>query len=346
MTLGYGFPGSADDANGPESVRKALAGLILRDTSGVPRTGVFLAHTSALVSAKASMAVDVAAFAGVAVRGGGPVFMANDGTVSVSVDAAPASNSRIDVVYFMQHESASPYSDADDLPTIGVAKGTAGAVPVKPSIPTGAVELATILIPSGVSATNAVGVVITQTAPFTTVVGTPLPVRNSTERAALPTYVDGTEVVQLDTTVTYRRVSGAWKAWSSEWISWSPTLTNLNFGSTGSFAGAYRYENGDVRHRGIGVFGGTGISVGAASMTTAVTLANPSPGTSRLFQGESYHMDESTGVVPAVLLVATTGASFLLRYWGALNATAALSSTAPFTWAAGDRIFIDFVAPI
>ncbi|HWK19829.1 MAG TPA: hypothetical protein VNR37_03540 [Microbacteriaceae bacterium] len=149
------------------------------------------------------MAVDVAAFTGCTVRGGGPIFMANDGTVTVSVDAAPGSNSRIDVVYFKQNESASPYSDANDNPVFGVEKGTAGAVPVKPTIPTGAVELATILIPSGVSATNAGGVVITQTFPFTATTGGPIWVRNATERGALSTYPAGTRVRQLDTAHTY-----------------------------------------------------------------------------------------------------------------------------------------------
>lgn len=193
MTLGDGFPAASGTVDSTE-LRKALAGLILRDTSGNARAGVFPRHTSALVSAKASMAVDVAAFEGCTVRGGGPIFLANDGTVAVSIDAAPVSNSRIDVAYFKQNESASPYSDANDLPVIAVEKGTAGAVPVKPSLPDGAVELATILIPSGVSATNAGGVVITQTAPFTTVTGGVLLVRSTADLSALPSFLAETRV--------------------------------------------------------------------------------------------------------------------------------------------------------
>lgn len=184
MAIQDGFPAASGTVDSTE-LRKNLAGLILRDTSGAARAGVFPRHTNALVTSKASMAVDVAAFEGCAVRGGGPIFMSNDGTVSVTIDAAPGSNSRIDVVYFKQNESASPYSDANDNPIFGVGKGTAAPSPSKPTIPTGAVELATILIPSGVSATNAGGVVITQTFQYTTVAGGILWVRNQTERAAL-----------------------------------------------------------------------------------------------------------------------------------------------------------------
>ena len=238
MTLGDGFPAVSGTVDSTE-LRKALAGLILRDTSGNARAGVFPRHTSALVSSKASMAVDVAAFEGVTVRGGGPIFMANDGTVSVSVDAAPVSNSRIDVVYFKQNESASPYSDANNLPVIAIAKGTAGAVPVKPTIPPGATELATILIPSGVSATNAGGVVITQTFQYTALTGALLWVRNSTERGALPTLPVGTTTLQLDTSMSYRWSGSAWISATDSvtLVPWTAltTVSSLNIDSLTGF---------------------------------------------------------------------------------------------------------------
>ncbi len=342
MTLGDGFPAVSGTVDSTE-LRKALAGLILRDTSGNARAGVFPRHTSALVTSKASMAVDVAAFEGITVRGGGPIFMANDGTVAVTIEAAPVSNSRIDVVYFKQNESASPYSDANNSPVIEVSKGTAGAIPVKPSIPSGATELATVLIPSGVSATNAGGVVITQTYPYTALTGTALWVRNSTERGALGTYTTGARVLQLDTMVTYRYDGSAWKAWDSDWITYTSTPSNLTVGSGGSISAKYRWIAGQVEHD-IVVLLGSSPTVGVASLTTGVTLANPSATTSRFYQGESMLLEEGTGNTPAVLLVNTAGTLFLIRYWGTLNSSTPLGSTAPFTWGAGDRMLIKFTA--
>lgn len=209
MAILDGFPAASGTVDSTE-LRKALAGLILRDTSGNARAGVFPRHVNALVTAKPIMAVDVAAFEGVSVRGGGPIFMANDGTASVPIDAAPGSNSRIDVVYFKQNEQAAPYSDANELPVLGVAKGTAAPAPVKPAIPAGGVELATIRIPAGVSATNAGGVILTQTFQYTAVSGAPLWVRNSTERGALPTFAVGTELLQLDTSERLEWSGLAW----------------------------------------------------------------------------------------------------------------------------------------
>lgn len=337
MTLGDGFPAVSGTVDSTE-LRKALAGLILRDTSGNARAGIFPAHTNALVSAKASMAVDVAAFTGCAVRGGGPIFMANDGTVTVSVDAAPGSNSRIDVVYFKQNESASPYSDANDNPIFGVEKGTAGAVPVKPTVPTGAVELATVLIPAGVSATNAGGVVITQTFQYTALTGTPLWVRNSTERSALGTYAAGTLALQLDTMVTYRHSGSGWAVWESPWISYNPTLGNVTLGS-GTRVGRYCHSAGRVIVEGSFVLG-AGSAVGSAPTVSnpvnadsaSILVAYPS-GEARFYDDGATLYDGVTAPVDA----SRTG--LYARGVGGTYATVvALSASIPFGFGTGDSI--------
>jgi len=128
----------------------------------------------------------------------------------VPITPAPVSNSRIDVVYFKQNESASPYSDIDNTPVLTVAAGTAAPIPSKPSIPTGAVELATVLVPAGVSATNAGGVVITQNFQYTTTTGGTIWVRNAVELAALTQYSADTRALQIDTGLSYRFVGGSW----------------------------------------------------------------------------------------------------------------------------------------
>ena len=172
MALIDSFPGASGTVDSTE-LRKNLAGLIVRDTEGVPRSGIFPRHTLGLVGPQTDMALYIRPFEGVSVRGGGPLFMANYGSVSSPTLPIPAANSQISVLYFKQNESVTPYGDANNLPIFGVETGTAAASPTKPSIAgiAGAVELATITIPSTATATNSSGVVITQTFQYTAVSG-------------------------------------------------------------------------------------------------------------------------------------------------------------------------------
>ena len=185
MALTDSFPGVSGAVDSTE-LRKNLAGLIVRDTAGVPRAGIFPRHTNALVTARSDMALDIVEFEGVSVRGGGPLFMANDGKAqSPALATAPASNSRIDVLYFKQNENGyGGFADGVNTPIFGVATGVAAASPTKPSIAgiAGAVELTTITIPSTATATNSSGVVITQTFQFTAATGGTLLFRTTADR--------------------------------------------------------------------------------------------------------------------------------------------------------------------
>jgi hypothetical protein len=203
VTVIDGFPAQSGVVD-PVELRKDLAGLIIRTTAGVARQGIFPRTTTSIVTSLASMNVAVAAFEGAAVRGGGPVFLANDGSVNVAIAAAPVSNSRIDVVYFRQKEDGyGGFADGSNGPEIDVVTGVAAASPVKPALPTGAVELATVLIPAGVATTNAGGVVITQTYEYTALTGGAIWVRNSTELAALTGFPASTKAYRIDNGITY-----------------------------------------------------------------------------------------------------------------------------------------------
>jgi hypothetical protein len=205
-----GFPAQSAVVD-PVELRKDLAGLIIRTAAGVARQGIFPRTTTSIVTSLASMNVAVAAFEGIAVRGGGPVFLANDGSINVAIAAAPVSNSRIDVVYFRQKEDGyGGFADGSNGAEIAVVTGIAAASPVKPALPTGAVELATVLVPAGVATTNAGGVVITQTYAFTALTGSPIWVRNSTELAALTGFAAATKAYRLDNAVTYQYDGAAW----------------------------------------------------------------------------------------------------------------------------------------
>ncbi|MDJ0337475.1 hypothetical protein [Cryobacterium sp. PH31-O1] len=186
MALNYSFPGPSGLADST-ALRKDLAGLVVRDSAGVVRGGVFPRHTGALITARSDMRVNVLPFEGVTVRGG-PLFIANDGAmVSPLLDYAPSSNARIDVIYFKQNESSQ--ADADNLPIIGVVTGNPSADPQKPALLiAGAEELGTVYVPSTAVATNSSSVVITGTHAFTAAAGGVVMVRSSAGYPVLPVY--------------------------------------------------------------------------------------------------------------------------------------------------------------
>lgn len=195
MTLRRGLP-VKNGATDADDTRWDLNALVLCDAAGLPRAGVTSPVGATLVASTSTMNVAVAAFQGVAVRDGGTVLLANDAPTNVPIEAAPAANSRLDVVYAKQNDSSSTVSvpDGDDLPVFGVLKGVAAASPVRnpAGLPAGALELATVLVPSTATATNSSGVVITQTAQFTCGAGGLVPFRTATARDAVTTLRPGT----------------------------------------------------------------------------------------------------------------------------------------------------------
>lgn len=216
MALNPSFPGPSGVTDAT-ALRKGLAGLVVRDAAGNGRPGIFPRHANAIVTGRADMALNVAAFEGVSVRGGGPLLLANDGAaVSPMLAAAPSSNSRIDVLYFKQNESAAPYADANNLPVFGVVTGAAAPIPVKPALTVaGAVELATITIPSTATTTLSSGVVITQTFLHTAAAGGVVSLRNQAEQDAYSP-ADGSPAYRTDQGRALRRRGGAWVADAGE----------------------------------------------------------------------------------------------------------------------------------
>jgi hypothetical protein len=134
------------------------------------------------------------------------------GQVFVDIAAAPASNSRIDVVYAMQRDANSTTSpDGITQGEVGVITGTAAVSPTKPAIPAGAVEVGTVTVAAGVTATTNAGCTAATTCQWTAGSGSPIPVRNSTEQTALTAY-DQLAVSRLD--LHSRQVyNGADSAW-------------------------------------------------------------------------------------------------------------------------------------
>ncbi|OZB81736.1 hypothetical protein [Microbacterium sp. 13-71-7] len=209
MTMRPSWPGPTNGTSTTDA-RIDLAGLIEGTTAGVARAGLFPSNLGAIVTARSDMNVNVAAFQGAAVQFGGPVLLANDGTMQLpSVLVSPASGTNYYVVYAKQNEQTAPGTDANNLTVLGAALSTTSFALARAAMPTGALELATVQVPAGVAATNAGGVTITQTAQFTVAEGGTLPVRNSTELAAWAP-ADGSMAWQIDQSLIQLRVSGAW----------------------------------------------------------------------------------------------------------------------------------------
>lgn len=198
--------------------RRTTLGLFVRNTDGTARAGVLPAHANPLVVGRSSMGYDVGAFNAVTARtAAGAEQIANDGSVTVATTAAPGSNSRIDVIYV--HARFQVLGDSANDVVFGVAQGTAAVSPTKPTIPPGALELATASIPSTATTTLSSGVVITQTFPYTAAAGGVVWFRNATDMAAW-TPADGAAAYRIDTAEIYQRRGGAWKFASGDtgWV--------------------------------------------------------------------------------------------------------------------------------
>lgn len=177
------------------------------------------------------------------------------------------------------------------------------------------------------------------------VLGRPQQVANGTALAAMTGMIAGDRARRADNGIIYRYSGSAWVAWESEWISYTPTWTNLVVGTGGDAANtaAYKYTNGKVNVEGVVVFGSTGASVsGAVSFTLPVT-ATTRPFTNTFYRAASTLFDASAPATNEARVRAngtsTNSASILAVVSGT---PANLSATIPWTWAAGDSIHYEF----
>lgn len=195
-----------------------MSGLFVCDkTTMLPIAGILDRSQDNLVTGRGdSMSVTVHPFNAVLNRYGA-LLIQNDGNVNVPLNAAPSANSRIDIVYVKQNETRSPMSDSSDVPEFGVVEGTAAAVPVAPAVPDGALALAQVLVPAGVSNTAAAGVVITQTYIGAAMKGDMLRVQTSAQRDALTGVPEGTLLHNVADNCDYVRKGDKWRGWNMPW---------------------------------------------------------------------------------------------------------------------------------
>lgn len=208
MTLRNGFPAVSDAAD-QFDIRAALRATTAQDANGNIKTGVSITAKSltGLVTAGNGMNSDIAAFDAVTNRYG-PVWLSNDGTISVKHAAAPSANSRIDLICIKQNETASPASDPTDGPEAIIVTGTPAVDPVTPATPEGALALARVTIPSTATSMTSTEVIYEQMYPFTASAGADLLFRSETEKDAWTPW-EGQKCRLLDGN-EYQAKSGVW----------------------------------------------------------------------------------------------------------------------------------------
>jgi hypothetical protein len=349
MALQTTFPGPSGLADST-MIRKGLAGLVLRDTSGNSRPGIFPRTSSSIASVVAgTWTLSIGKFEGCAVRGGGPLFMANDAaaTTPANTSQAPVSNSRIDILYAVQHESAAPYADADNNTVFGWVYGTPGASPVKNSAGlaaiAGAVELLTVQVPSTATSSSSAGVTVTETYQYTALQGGRIRVRTATDLTALTAFETDQRAIAWDTGIIYRWNGSAWKAWESDWIAYGATLTNFNIGTGGAALNStdFKWDAGRLRVRFRLYLGSSGATVGSqvvVTMPSGVTLRAPSTanllmdGKVTLFQGASTNLGHLR------YSASNTDRFEILANAATAGGLAIITSSSPWNWAAGNGI--------
>lgn len=139
---------------------------------------------------------------------------------TVNTTAAPASGARIDVVWARQNRP--DLGDADNSVVAGVTQGAASASPSTPSIPAGAVVLATYRVPSGITATSGASLVSVgpQAVPYGAALGVLAEKIYNLNESPIP--AGRNQIITVPLTFSSPRnialqVTGSAKATSSKW---------------------------------------------------------------------------------------------------------------------------------
>nr|DAH24744.1 MAG TPA: protein of unknown function DUF4815 [Caudoviricetes sp.] len=294
--------------------RRDMSGLFVCDkTTMLPIAGILDRSQDNLVTGNGnSMSVTVHPFNAVLNRYGA-LLIQNDGDVKVPLKAAPSANSRIDVVYVKQHETRSPMSDDSDFPVFGVVQGVAAATPVAPGVPSGALALAQVLLPAGVSNTAAAGVVITQLYVGAAMKGDMLRVWTSAQRDAMTMVPEGTLVHNEADNCDYIRKDNKWRGWNMPW-------RDIHLGTHQAHMWA---------SDGVGYIDLLTANVNLTGWGSAVTVGQINNSAFYPVAGESFYASTRDIYLPTTVSVRTEGA-VRLEYAGGTTGNRIVSSIFPY----------------
>lgn len=186
--------GTAGGVVSAQDHRLAISSLLMPLSTGAldTRTGVFPGPGWSTIitgtSATGTMTVNVGVFQSATARssaGGAYLGPTQEAAITVNIATAPASNSRIDVVYVKQQDADATVltPDGTTTPIVGVVTGTAAASPAKPGLPIGALELGTVTVAAGATSTAGAGVTIANTARSAVAAGGIAPIRSGDSAA-------------------------------------------------------------------------------------------------------------------------------------------------------------------
>ncbi|WP_416394228.1 MULTISPECIES: hypothetical protein [unclassified Curtobacterium] len=190
MALTKGFIQTA--ATTPLDARFFSAANVVRNPDNTVRTGLLFGDFNP-VAKTTSMNVTIAdqtVYVLSRSLSDGATIVTNVGVATVAIPTAPSSNSQYSVVYVKHNDTS--FGDADSNPLFGVVTGTAAASPAVPAVPSGAVAIATVLVPAGATTTSSSGVVITNIIKGTSTYGSAIRYRTVSDmRADVANVLDG-----------------------------------------------------------------------------------------------------------------------------------------------------------
>jgi hypothetical protein len=313
--INMGAPRAAASLTPRSGINPFYGGAMAVTQQGSPTTGVQVASGICVVAGSENT------------KQGGYIVM-NDAALNVAMTAAPGSNSRIDTIVVRIQDSV--YSGATNTATIESITGTAAASPVAPTLPANTLALADVLIPSGDTAYTDSQITDRRTYAATGYILC----RNSGDRPSPA--VKGMAIYQLDTGefLTYNGTSWVVPG-SDNWVSYTPTwggsTSNPSLGN-GTITGSYMKQGNLVFVQialviGSTSTGGSGrwtfsLPFAAAQQTVLPALAEDTSATTRY--GGSCWVTPGTGVFAVALGSGSNG----------------VSSSVPFTWGAGDQLYI------
>lgn len=200
MAVFPGFPGSGFDFGYPQ-VGAALAGLIVRDRNGIPRSGIMPSRED-LLRPGSGWNISAGAFVVVRADGRKVLIGGNDEDSQIAVAPAPSANSRVDLIYARAQNPGAGDPDG----ALFVVTGVAGAAPQKPALPAGGIEVGTFRVSA--AATSVAAGIVDNTFRTTVCAGGAIPFRNTADRNAFAA-AEG-QLGLLDGVLL--RYAGAWSA--------------------------------------------------------------------------------------------------------------------------------------
>lgn len=253
--------------------------------------------------------------------GSGPWLWALPSSKAVTLDERPgAGTSRIDVIVARIND----VEGAREL-KIEAVKGEESGSPSKPDLPPLSCEIAAATVP----ASGAVTLVASTTR--TVAAGGILPVATTTERNALPAPHVGLTVYNEQTKALESFDGTSWA--TSEWQSWSPTLSNIGTGRT--FAGRHEVRGSTVRGKFLLTTSVNGISGTAQISLPHAPHASYADG--EIAIGTAELRDASAGS-PSRTVAAIAVAGSNMYFVAAVPGAGTVTGGTPWTWANGDTI--------